>query len=32
MEGVAIINYLARRYDAELKFSFEDPLEACTTE
>ena len=32
METLAIMNYLVRKYDTERKFSFEDPLEACTAE
>ena len=32
MEGMAILNYLVRKFDTEFRFSFEDPLEACTAE
>jgi glutathione S-transferase len=32
METLAILNYLAKHYDPEYKFHFEDPLEACTAE
>jgi glutathione S-transferase len=32
MEGLAILNYLARNYDPEHQFSFEDSLEQCTAE
>ncbi|CAO2655375.1 Nn.00g104390.m01.CDS01 [Neocucurbitaria sp. VM-36] len=31
-EGIAILNYLARHYDPEYKFHFEDELEACMAE